>query len=90
MADKKDPVIFVISPADKISEDISNLFSHMDEQVTEAMKKAGTEDVLNYILNLHATFLQVLNIMIARYLKAFHEAMSEVKKELGDENEDDI
>jgi len=88
--DKKDPVIFVISPADKINEDISNLFSHMDEQVTEAMKKAGTDDVLNYILNLHATFLQVLNIMISRYLKTFYEAMKEMKKEVGGEHEDDI
>ena len=85
MSDKKPKVVIVVSSNEEIFKDINKLFEDMEKYVSETTKKSGFADTLNYIVNLHMTFLQVLNIMISTYLKSFYEAMDEIRKETSED-----
>ena len=85
MPDKKPKVVIVVSSNEEIFKDINKLFEDMEKYVAETTKKSGFNDTLNYIVNLHMTFLQVLNIMISTYLKSFYEAMDEIRKETSED-----
>ena len=85
MPDKKPKVVIVVGSNEEIFKDINKLFEDMEKYVAETTKKSGFTDTLNYIVNLHMTFLQVLNIMISTYLKSFYEAMDEIRKETSED-----